>query len=559
VVTACDVVRVGVGQSRQEFESFVSTVEESCTEARRWVEREIRTPIERHRTRTERRCRREECYWLCLCCNKLICWVETVFERFIEYVVEVVGEWVVETVCKVLTKAGKIAIELMITVGRLLVVGAVCLFTDPRGALDAVIDTWFDVVDLVGDAGDLIGDAIAAVGELLDITREYVLDIGDRFGLIGRFIAGLLAGLIDIVRRVVDGIGRILDGIFDLLIGILHLDFCAALEGLVNGIVFGLAQVIFGVTGLLTLGSAGIRDADDRARLRGWLQRELEIRFRGDRLARLEEVFQMDSTSFGARWPVQPLRCTISSHSKVLRTLHINLFEVAGYAPIGCREAPVTRAAWRLVYKDTDYRVSLGDLRAFLERGPDAAPEFQLIAGEKRVLQDMLRVAKRKFRQLAIKLDPASLETFEVRDAAEMIIGFGEADRNPTPLATRIKSQLGLSNICDLPGVVVFGYQPQLNGLAIGDPTTATARSNYVARLFGILLAHEMGHCFNLDHPGHDGLENIMFTAEKAEQLDPITGNTFVEYVLLGGEPRFSRDDAITAWTWILTEGNRCF
>ena len=238
----------------------------------------------------------------------------------------------------------------------------------------------------------------------------------------------------------------------------------------------------------------------------------------------------------------------------------INLFEVAGYAPIGCRgEGPVRRAAWRLVYKDTEYRVALGDLRVFLDNGPDAAPEFQLIAAEKRVLQDMLRVAKRKLRQMAIRIQPTSPATFEIKDTSEMIVratGAGAA-----ALAVRIKSSLSLTDLCDLPAVVVFGYDPAHNGLAstFGSPTAATARSNFMARLFGIVLAHEMGHCFDLRHDGHHGLENIMFTTEEEAGLARITGNTVVEYLLAGGEPRFTRDDAKHAWTWLLTKASGCF
>jgi hypothetical protein len=564
----CQNVRIWVTeQIRQPFEQWISRAEEQCTQARKWVEREIRKPVERRRTRTERRCKRRSCRRLCLCCNKWFCWLETIVERILEWVIEVVGEWLVETVCKVIVKLVKIVGEIVISVLRFIVVGAVCLFTDPRAALDALIDFWFDLVNIIGDIGDLISDLVGALADFLDITREFILDLGDRLGPLGRFFFGLLAGILDIGRRVIDGLRRIIDGLFGIIRGILRLDFCAALEGLVNGVIFGVGQATFGVTGVLGLGSAGGRDALVRKDLRDWLQDQLEERYESETLQELEDRLNMDSSSFGVRWPVQPLRCVISSRSVAidLGSLHnegiLNLFEIAGYAPLGCRDRPVTRSVWQLVYTDTDYRVSFGDLRAYLASGSMAAPEFELIAGEKRVFKDMLQVAKRKMRQMAIEVDARGLETFEIQSRDEMIIVNNEIE----PLAARITRDLRLSDICDLPAVVVFGYDPQHFGVASvfwlrgrRQPTAATVRTSFMAYLFGIVLVHEMGHCFSLKHEGHDGMEHIMYTADPSEELKPITWSTFVEYVLLGGEPRFTLQNGIDSWTWILTEASEC-
>lgn len=563
-MSACQEVRKWVTEEiRQPVEKFISQAEESCTQARRWVEREIRTPIERRRTKTERKCRRRKCKWYCLCCNKWFCWLETIIERILEWVIEVIGEWLVETVCKVVVKIIKVIVEVIITVVRFVVVGITCLFTEPRGALDALIDFWYDIVDIVGDIGDMVSDLLGAVSDLLDITREFILDLGDRLGPLGRFFLGIVGGFLDIARRIVDGARRIVDGVFDIVIGILHLDFCAALEGLVNGVGFGLGQAIFGATGVLSLGGNGPRDAIVRDSLREWLQNQINKRFDEDTRNDIEKLLQMDSSAFGIRWLVHPRRCTISSRSDVdLKALHeegvFDLFEIAGYAPFGCKDAPVYRSVFQLVYKDTDYRVSLGDLRAFLNDGPDAAPEFVLIAGDKRVFKDMLLVAERKMRQMAIQLEFRRLGTFEIQ-SDELFIS------DATPLATRMTAELGLSDICDLPGVIVFGYDPQHFGLAsvfwLGGTrkaTAATVRASFMAHLFGIVLAHEMGHCFSLKHKGHDGMEHIMFTLEKEENLDRVTVGTVIEYVMMGGEPYFTLQDGKDAWNWILTEAIEC-
>jgi len=574
---ACTEVKKWVTEEvRKPFEKWISKAEEKCTEARRWVEREVRRPIETQRTQVQRQCERRKCKWWCLCCNKWFCWLYTVILRIVEWIVEIVGEWLVELVCKVVLKLIKIVVEVVITVLRLIVVGLTCLFTEPMGALDALIDFWYDIVDIVGAVGDLAGDILNGISDFLDIAREFVLDFGDMLGPIGRFFLGIIAGVLDIVRRVVDGARRIVDGIFDIVTGILHLDFCQALEGLVNGVGFGLGQAIFGVTGVLSLGGNGPRDGIVRDSLREWLQKQIEERFSGDRRGEIERALQMESSSYGIRWPVYPLRCTISSRARessptathvatdiyTLKSLHesqaINLYKIGGYAPFGCDDTPVTRSVYELVYKDTDYRVAIGDIRAYLADGPDAAPEFELIAGNSRVFKDMLLVATRKMRQMAIHLECKPLDRLEITRAERII-----TDAMLLPLAMRIQSSLGLREICDLPAVIVFGYEPQKFGLAsvywIDGPrmaTAATVRTSFMAHLFGTVLAHEMGHCFSIKHDGHDGMENIMYTM--GADLDAVTVGTFIEYIMLGGEPCFTLQDGKDAWTWILEKAFEC-
>jgi hypothetical protein len=567
-MSACTEVRIWMTEKiRKPVEKFVSTAEEKCTEARRWVEREVRRPVERRRQKVERRCKKRKCKWWCLCCNKWFCWLETIIERFIEWIIEVIGEWLVETVCKIVVKVIKIIVEIIITVVRFVVVAVTCLFTDPMGALEALADFWYDIVDIIKDIGNLVSGILDAVSDLINITREFILDIADKFGPLGRFFGGIIAGFLDMFRRIVDGVRRIVDGIFDFVVGVLHLDFCAALEGLTDGVGFGIGQAVFGVTNILSLGAGGVRDALMRDSLRDWIRDEIEERFGEDRREEIEQSIHIDSSTFGARWPVYPRRCTISSRSRFfdLRELHedgtLNLYEVGGYAPFGCKETPVTRSTYRLVYTGTEYRVSLGDLRAYLRDGPEAAPDFVLVAGDKRHFDDVLKVARQKMRQMAIYLDIRAHGTFEIQDSNrdEFILG-GVAD-----IGNRLTAELKLSGMCDLPAVVVFGYDPQQFGLATltspsgGQVTTiATIRTSFMVHLFGTVLAHEIGHTFSLRHEGHDGMEHIMFTLEGSAGLDSVTVNTFIEYLLLGGEPRFTIHDGRDAWTWILADAVNC-
>lgn len=577
---ACREVSAWITENiRQPVSQFFERAEEACHEAREWVEREVREPVERQRSRAEERCRRRSCKWWCLCCNKWFCWIEIVIYTVIEFIIRVVGEWVVETVCELVVSIVEVIVFVIVAVARFVVVGVVCLFTEPLGALEALGDLWFDIVDIIEDIGDIVTDLLDAVSDLLDIVRDFVLEVGNWFGPLGRWLSGIIAGLIDIVRRVVEGITQIVEGIFDIVTGILRLDFCAVLEGLAIGVGIGLGRVILGVVNVLSLGQGGARSAFEKEMLREWLENQLQERFDGDELETLQQRLSVFSTSFGTAWPVVPLICAISSRGDTpnLRQLHedgvIDLYAIAGYAPFGCTDGPVSRSVYRLVYPNSSLRVTLGDIRAFLN-GADDVPEFHLIAGDKDTFKDMLVVAKRKFATMAIKLRWKTVDTFVINAESERVIA------NATPLIQRITDNRGLRDICDLPAVLVFGYNPSRFGLAsvywrggTRTVTGATVRSSFMTRVFGTLLAHEMGHCFSLCHTGHDGVEHIMYTSAQngnncgvvepgapplTGSLQPVTGMTVIEYIFLGGEPRFTLQDGRDAWDWILDEAREC-
>lgn len=579
---ACKAVRKWITEKVQKpFEKWVEEAKEKCTEAKKWVEKTIREPIEKRRTKTEKKCKKRKCKWWCACCNKWFCWLETILEIIVEWIVKVVGEWLVEIVCKIVLQLVKIIVQVVVSVLKFVIVGFTCLFTYPRGALDALIDFWFDLVDILADIGNLFKIILDGLVDLIDLTKESILDLADRFGAVGRFIGGLIAGFLDIIRRIADGIGQMIEGFYDILTGLLSLDFCKVLNGLVDGIGFGLGQVIFGATGVLTLGGNGARDAIVRNQLRDWLQEQLEERFREEDLEEMEDKLRMGSTEFGMDWNVLPLRATISSRSQhfdlaaMHRAEEINLYKIAGYAPIGCKNV-LSGSKFILVYKDTNLRVDYADIRDYLD-GDQEVPEFVLMAGEYHVMRDMVVVAERKFKQMGIHLQWSQFDTVELqRD--EFFMNSPKLNN----FANRVTSEFGLQDVCDLPAVMVFDYDPSNFGLAnpwwLGEQrqtTLASVRSNFLARLFGTLLAHEMGHCFALCHAGHDGMEHIMYTAAtngnncgntdpshshdlEQRDLKTVTGKTLLEYILLGGEPRFTLQDGKDAWTWILNQANEC-
>jgi hypothetical protein len=109
-------------------ERFFEDAYQACEDVRRWVRQEVRRPIETWRRREEERCRKEECVWLCLCCNKWLCTLVTVLVRVIEWVIEVVFEWLTETICRIIVTIIRFVVMVIIQILKWVVITMVCIF-----------------------------------------------------------------------------------------------------------------------------------------------------------------------------------------------------------------------------------------------------------------------------------------------------------------------------------------------------------------------------------------------------------------------------------------------
>jgi len=602
-------------------ERFVEEAVERCKEVSEWIERNVRRRVERDRHRREKKCRKEKCKWYLACLNKLVCWFVTIVERVIEYVVEVVGEWVVKTVCEIVMQTVKIIVDVVTTVTRFVVTGMVCLVTGNwQGALDSVIDFWFDIVGIVESIGVLFEIGFKAVSDFLEITSRFVRDLGEWFGPVGRVIFGTAAGAIDGARQLVDAAGDIIAGAFELITGVARLDFCAASAGLVWGLANGIGKAVPASITIGLLGAPrGIRDSffDDiaRERVRDMFNErfgEFVISDTDITVAdRLADSANLDSRTWGVPWTIRPRRLTIPSRSDAinLREMHtadndFNLYHIAGYAPIWRGNGCFLGYRWQVVYPGTNRRVRVAELRRYINEGRNETVEFEMVSMNSRVFEKNLNTAKRKFRTVGLDFNIEPQETMPVRAVAtggdEFVFSQtwlqdngGECLRGTDPNTCRTGAEsflnrhdLGESH-CVQPAISVFQYEKGNFGLAgvvwpwydlptdpdpvqeadnayietvyqRDKPTGATYRDSRPDVATGYVLAHELGHAFGLQHEGHNSLHYIMFVPSGEQEWNGEFLKMLTEFLLLGGEPRFTLDDVVRVWEWIVLVAPDC-
>ena len=56
---------------------------QKCTDARKWLE-ERRTELEQWLHSVTTHCLEQSCQWLCLCCNKWLCWLLDILVRILD-------------------------------------------------------------------------------------------------------------------------------------------------------------------------------------------------------------------------------------------------------------------------------------------------------------------------------------------------------------------------------------------------------------------------------------------------------------------------------------------
>jgi hypothetical protein len=566
-MSACRDTQKGYSENvANPVDEWLTGAKEKCTEARRWVEREVRKPIEKWRTKEERKCKKKKCKWWCACCNKWFCWIVTTLVKIVEWVIEVVGEWVVEVVCKTVVEVVRIVAGVVLDVVGWAVGFVVCLFTDPLEALKSFGDLWFTLVDAVDDVLDLVVDLLDDVVDLLEIVEDFIVDLIGDIPVIGTFVAAIAKWILDLAQGVVRVVRDLVDFVQDLVVGILSLDPCRLAEAVANlGGAIGRAISVVGRvlggfpgTGFELFGREDVEQIIENGIVNNFGSE--------DQREQARDNIQLGSRRFGLPIKVDQRRMCISSREPrvSLKELHeagtINLYQAAGRMS-GCKHGWFDTARMEVVYKGTNKTVSLSDIRAYLNDGSEAAPEFEVYAITKKVYERYYKLAQKKAKMIGLTFEDGPIENFRVITPDEVTVD----QNNQSRLFGRLGRTPG-DRLCEPPAIAVFGYEGSFNGFTTwyrppadaNEPAGVTFRDRQPAYVFRWVLIHELGHYFGLNHAGHDGLHMIMYTGNASAGLDPVTGETIPELIFFTGEPRFTIGDASETWEWLFTNARDC-
>ncbi|MCE9601490.1 MAG: hypothetical protein K8S21_04650 [Gemmatimonadetes bacterium] len=98
-----------------------------CTEARKWLE-ERRTELEQWWRSVTTQCLEQPCQWLCLCCNKWLCWLLDILVRILIITLQII-EHVIEAVCTLLVTIIWLVIWILVQTLKWIVLAVVCILT----------------------------------------------------------------------------------------------------------------------------------------------------------------------------------------------------------------------------------------------------------------------------------------------------------------------------------------------------------------------------------------------------------------------------------------------
>jgi len=546
--------------------TFLTHAEEVCSEVQQKVEEEVEQPVEEWVSQQQEQCE-EEPWWNPL---RWFCELVTVLVKVVTWVVITVVKWVAVVVCQVVTVVVSIVVNLVLELVTWLAGFVVCLFSEPLTALASLVDLWTIVLGAAERVVNLVSVLLEDVNGILTDIESLVDTVGHMLGPVGTFLAGLVKWVLNIVRGAVGIVRELLENVKEAVFGILRLDWCRIASGF-TGIGLGIVQVVLLVPRLVGGVVGGIRGAFDEDRVEGIVQQALEGAFAGDAgsLAAARKKLRLGHRPFGVPIEVQARRFFVSSRSRTvdLRALHergfIDLDSAVGIASACRGKGFVNWSRLEIVYAGSGTKVAWSDVRRFLDDGPMAVPEFWVFALPMEVLLRDLRLAQRKAHEIGVSLN-WRISTLEVTSPEEAPL---EDTETKNEGVMRRVGRVGVGDdMCKPPAIAIFGYtNPQRNGLTceFRPPDTieasgVTFRDRLPEWLFRWILIHELGHYFGLDHPGHSGVENIMFTNDPTADLAPVTWNTVADYALLTGESRFTIDDAEVVWKWIVANAKAC-
>lgn len=586
-MNACGSVKKWIVENIQiPVEKFVTQFQQACEQFKQWWTEQVSQPIEQWVSQLQQTCVEQSCNWWCLCCNKWLCWLAWVVVKVVTWVVTTVVKWAVYWVCKIVAFVVKIVVMVIVAVGKWVVVFVVCLFTDPWAAIKSFRDLWNDLLDIAEEVVDFAKSLLDDVGELITDVEgvvsslfQGILGIAEA-NYVGALIAGILRWALELGRDGVDIVRDLICNLQDLVFGILRLNWCRVVAGLagIGSDIVRLVLLVLRIPGGLVGGPKDEYELNEVERI---VDQALRAAFAGDAagLAAARKKVKLRNRPFGVPIHVDARRLYVSSRSTAIdlqaldRRGVINLSAAADLAT-DCTQAepgsredkrssyPLNRARWDVVYAGTDMPVDYQTIETFRRDGAAAVPEFRVYAIRREIFRRYLDVAVRKGQQIGVQF-VWQMGELEATQLDQIIVP--DTDAGNDAMMTLAGRNVASDDLCRPPALAVFRYtNDRRTGLTSwfrpGDqhPSGVTFRDRLPEAMFRFTLVHELGHYLGLDHVGHNGVGFVMFTNDPGAGLDTITLDAFFQIVFLTGEPRFTPDDARTAWSWITSTARSC-
>jgi hypothetical protein len=560
----------------------MTTWVQACREYRQTVRREVSRPMDQFVSMAQQVCNSWPwpLNWLCSVVVTVI--------RIVVWVIEVIVEWVVSIVCEVLAVVVQIVLRVISIIVEFVVAFFVCLFTDFEGWLNAfhelhtgILDLGETLIDLAGSLLDATLGILEGLGYLLEnvviALASAIPFVGE---LLGRALAGLIRYVFGAVRRAVEILRDVIDHLQDIGFGLARLDLCRAATGamglgtdIAQGAALGTSLPIGWVAGIRDSYAAGSLSSNppDNDNLTRIIDDRLRRVFDGDTggLRRARARIGMFSRPMGLPVLVLPSRFYLDSRSTTinLQALHkdgqLDLYTAIG-GPNVCGGRTVNDYPhWEAVYGRSGVSVTRRDIDLFLSDGPMAVPPFRVYAITHAVFERHLEVARRKAYEIGLAITWGGIRDYAVSNADEFPFS---QNAQPNILRRFGRAGGGADDLCQVPALAIHKYldAPTGNGLTTWfrppetEPSGVSFRDRAPELIFRWVLIHELGHYFGLNHAGHNGLENIMYTNAPDQGLTAVTGNTVVEYILFTGEPHFTLNDARDVWDWLTRTATAC-